>query len=422
MAKNPKATNTNPSGFTKAQQDEIKVVREAFAETRGHELRITDQSILDIVSKVEGWDDMEADEQLVLFDKAEEAFKDIAVTDPGISGLVSKMDEPFWKELDADIEAFIKAKNGTIDQYGSFKRIWTKEQFDAIPYPGSTKDSVVGNQKPDIVVRKNTTGPGEIRTVFLDDLIHATAKGKALQADIEDTRNALKVSGSVKRFPVGTFGTKRLKDLQSMATLQLNSMRKMWRGAIQLHHKLSAIEGMPLVKVSWIEDESGSALCPRIPKDFGGKETFAVTRSGKPFWIDPCKADGTIISGKGLPYSLAQVTAFDPDWAMKQPTGGTVNDLIESGKPDPVPAGETGKKMTTEELDLTIVTLHGKLSSREEMAAMRVRALSPGNDDLRESICYLYLNGLKATYEASKTWYDELLNGRAEPEKPSKVA
>lgn len=415
MAKNAQKT-VNPAGFTKDQQDVIKTIREAFAESRGHELRITDQSILDITAKVEGFFEMEDTEtQMVFFDKAEEAFKGIAVSDPGISGLVGKMDAEFWREIEVNLEAFIKAKNSMLDTYGSFKRIWSKEQFDAIPYPGSTVESVKGtNYKPDIVVRKNTLGAGEVRTVALDDLIFATPKGKTLTNDITDTRNALKVSGSVKRFVVGgvPLGEMEIKDIQTTATLELNSLKKMFRQAIQLHHKLSAIEGMPRVKISWIPGADKATKGAVIPKKFGGTETFRVTRSGKPFWIVPLDTEGNEIPGKGNSFSVAQVTAFDPSWALAQPDGGTLGDLLASGKPDEPPAGETtADAMSTETLDSTVVSVWKKLSKREDMAALRTRVQAPDNADIREAYCALFLL-LKPVYEGNKNWYDELLNGK----------
>lgn len=397
-------------GFSKEQKETIKTIREAFEESRGHDLRITDQSILDITSKVEGFFEMEdTDAQMAYFDKAEEAFKGIAVSDPGITGLVAKMDDAFNAELDTCIEAFIKSKSSTVDIYGQLKRIWTKVQFDECPYPGSDKDDVAGtNYKPDIVEKKAVAG-GTIRTVFTDDLVQATPKGKVYQSDIDDATNELKVSGSVTRFK--NTGKQKLRDILNTAKQQRDAMRAMFRRAIQLHHKLSAIEGMPLVKLSWIPGTNDK--CPVVPKNYGGKETFKVTRSPKPFWLEALDSDGNVVPNSGKEFSAAQIIAFDPTWALAQPDHGTMADLIDSGKPDEPDDSEKAKAMSDDDMDLAVVTVWNKLSNRETMAALRTRVLAPDNDDIREAYCAMYLM-LKPVYDASKAWYNERLDGTEE--------
>lgn len=386
----------------------LKVIREVFEEDQGHALKLTDDAVSTIVEKIgeKEFMEMDQDKQINLLNTAESAFKGIAVADPSITGIVSKFDKAFDDELAACIESIIKSKTSAVDIYGQFKRVFTREQLNELPYPGSDADDVKGtNYKPDIVEKKAVSG-GKIRVVFTDDLVNATPRGKTYQADIEDAGNELKVSGSVARFK--SAGKQKLRDIINNATQGRNAMRSMFRRSIQLHHKLAAIDMMPLVQWSWIPGTDDK--CPLVPKEFKGTATMKVTRSPKPFWFVPV-IDGKPDNANGKEFSVSQVIAFNPSKAVAMPDKGTLADLIDSAKGEPETPETLGEKMSTETMDTEVVVINAKLSNTVERAAVRKRIMEPDQDELRASYCALYLN-LKGIYDTNKKWYDDYLHGQ----------
>lgn len=386
----------------------MKTIREAFEEDQGHSLKLTDDAISAIVEKIgeDAFKALEFEEQVKLFTTAEDAFKGIAIADPSITGIVSKFDKEFDAELAVCIESFIKSKTSSVDIYGQFKRVFTRDQLNEMPYPGSDADDVKGtNYKPDIVEKKAVSG-GKIRVVFTDDLVNATPRGKAYATDIEDASNELKVSGSVARFKSAS--KQKLRDTINTATQGRNTMRSLFRRAIQLHHKLDAIDGMPLVQWDWIKGTDDK--CPLVPKEFKGKETNKVTRSPKPFWFVPV-IDGKPDYANGKEFSVSQVIAFNPQKALAMPDKGTLVDLIDSAKGEPETPETLGEKMSAETMDTEVVVINAKLSNTAERAAVRKRILEPDQDELRASYCALYLN-LKGIYDTNKNWYDDYLHGQ----------
>lgn len=393
---------------------EIKIIRDIFEEIKGHDLKLTNDAISAIVEKLgDEWDGMETSEQLALFEKAEEAMKGIAVADPSITGIADKFDKQFNDEVELCVESVVKNKTSTVDMLGQFKRLFTKDQMAAMPYPGSDADDVKGtNYRPDIVERPAVAG-GKIRTVFTNDLVQATAMGKAYQADIDDATKEADVAGAVPRFKGK--GKQALRDIINTATMKRNAMRSLFRRSIQLFHKLDAIDGMPLVKWDWIA--GGSDGCPLMPKTHKGTDFIKITRSPKPLWLTPI-IDGVPSHGNAREFSVSQVIAFNPAKALAMPEGGTLANLIDSAKGEPETPETLGEKMSTEAFDTTLVVFNAKLSNTEERAAFRKRAVEPNNEDLREAGCALYLN-LKGFYEANKKWYEERING---PEEVRKTA
>lgn len=383
---------------------ELKTIREAFEASVGHDLRLTDQSVSDIVSKTDGFMDLDLDAQIAAFVKAEAVFKDIAISDPSITGIVSKFDKTFDAELAVCLDAVVKNKTSAVDIYGQFKRLFTRDQLNELPYPGADKDDVKGtNYKPDIVERKNTIGGGNIRTVFTNDLVQATERGKSYQKDIDDVTAELKTNGAVPRFK--NFGKQRLRDLINSATQERNAMRSLFRRSLQLHHKLEALTGMPKVEWDWVKGTDDK--CPTIPKEYKGTEMMKVTRSPKPLWLTPI-IDGKPDHANGREFSVSQVIAFDPTWALAQPDRGTLGDLIDSSKPEPETPASLGEKMSDDEMDTTTVVLSAKLANTQARAALRTRTLQPDNDEVRASYCQLFVN-LRGYYQANEKWFEEYL-------------
>lgn len=387
---------------------ELKAIRDSFEENRGHDLKLTNDAISAIVEKIglEEFGAMDEEEQLKLFDTAEGAFKNIAVANPAISGIVSKFDKGFEAELVGCLDAVTKSKTSAVDMYGQFKRLFTRDQLNEMPYPGTEASDVAGtNFKPDIVETKTPAGE-KIRTVFINDLVQAYPIGKQAQADIDDATSESNVKGSVPRFK--DMGKQKLRELIASATQTRNGMRSLFRRSLQLHHKLEAITGMPLVQWSWVVGSDDK--CPLVPKEFKGKEFMKVSRTPKPLWLVPI-VDGVPDHVNGSDFSVSQIIAFNVDKALKE--GGTLGDLKVSGKPVPPSEAEIGESMSIDTMDTTLVALNAKLSNTEQRAALRLRMAQPDQDEFKASVCALYLN-LKGTYEANKKWYDEYLNGKQE--------
>lgn len=386
----------------------LKVIREAFEEDQGHDLKLTDDAISAIVEKIgeKEFAEMDGEEQIKLLANAEATFKNIAVANPAISGIVSKFDKGFEAELALCLDATIKNKSSAVDIYGQFKRLFTRDQLNEMPYPGSDANDVKGtNYKPDIVEDKTPAGE-KVRTVFVNDLVQAHPIGKKAQADIDDAINEGKVSGSVPRFK--DMGKQKLRDLIASQTQVRNGMRSLFRRSLQLHHKLEAVTGMPLVQWSWIPGSDDK--CPLVPTDFKGAKFMKITRSPKPLWLVPV-VDGVPDHANGQEFSVSQIIAFKPAKALAE--GGTLGDLKVSGKPVPPTEGEIGESMSIDTMDTTLVALNAKLSNTEQRAALRLRMAQPDQDEFKASVCALYLN-LKGTYDANKKWYDEYLNGKQE--------
>lgn len=394
----------------------IKGIREAFEAERGHDLKLTDDAISAIVEGLgdEVFNGMELEEQCKLFDQAESAFKGIAVANPAISGIVSKFDKAFETELSVCLDATIKNKSSAVDIYGQFKRLFTRDQLNEMPYPGSDADDVKGtNYKPDVVETKTPTGE-KVRTVFVNDLVQAHPIGKQAQADIDDAMNETKVAGSVPRLK--DMGKQKLRDMIASATQVRNGMRSLFRRSLQLHHKLEAVTGMPLVQWSWIPGTDDK--CPLVPTEFKGAKFQKITRSPKPLWLVPV-VNGTPDHANGQEFSVSQIIAFKPDKALRE--GGTLGDLKVSGKPVAPSEEQIGESMSIDTMDTTLVALNAKLSNTEQRAALRLRMAQPDNDEFKASVCALYLN-LKSTYDANKKWYDEYLNGKQEQVAETKAA
>lgn len=407
----------------KADKAYVKAIRDAFEADQGHALKLTDESVLSIVGNIgkDAFEAMDGDDQIALFVKAEEVFKGIAVADPSIDGLVSSFDDEFYTELDTCVEAIIKNKQSSMDMFAQIKRVWTVEQFRSCPYPGSDKDSVVDtNYKADIVEKQAVAG-GKIRTVWSDDMVYAMPKGKTYQNDIDDATKELKVSGSVARFK--SKGKQELRDILNIATQGRNGMRKCFRTAVQLAHKLEAISLMPQVNVSFIRGEH--KLCTVMPKDWRKKgqdvATFKVTRSPRPFWIKAVDKDGTALDATGKEFSAAQVIAFLPQKAMAMEGGGTMGELIASAKGEPESPETMGEKMSVETMDTTAVVMNAKLANVTDRAALLTRMLSPDNETTRASYCALFLN-LKGFYDKNATWYETYLDAQGMVEKKEKTA
>lgn len=395
---------------------EMSALRNTFKEQAGHELILSDEIVNAIYSRVENVDDMDDEEIVKLLTNAEQEVAKVAVTDPGISVLVSKIDDTFSAEIAECVGAAMKNKTTAVDVYAQMKRVYTKDEMDAMPVPGTDKDHVTGNQKPDKVSTKDQTGK-PITKYWWNDFVSATPLGKQYENDIDDVKKEQKTAHSVPRFR--GVGKADLASMLATATAQRNALRSMFKRAGSLHHQWEAIGSMPKVKISWIKGSEkkadGSKACTIMPDKFGQAKGKPVSGSPKPIWIRPEDDEGG-----GRDFSVTQVLAFDVPLALKN--GGTMADLIDTAKTGAdTPEGDTGP--TLEQFIDTVPAFAELLNKRENMATL-VKKIntkeegewSPSANDLLESLCSLHLF-LKPIYDKNKKRFEELLQEEEEEEK-----
>ena len=396
----------------KAKQ--LTAIRETFLEAAGHDLRLTDESLSAVIEKdVAKWDEMDGEDKIEFLTRCAEAMAGIAITDPGISAIVSRItaDADFVKEIDICIEAAMKNKTTAVDIASHLKRVLPKQILASAPWPGSKaetgKRTVPGsNELADIVETTDQTGKA-IRTVWHNDFVSTMPKGKEFETDIDDVKREQKAAGSVPRFKGKSISKRDLAAMLSTATAQRNAMRGMFKRAFALIKQLIEIEGMEHVTCDFIKGHD-KARCAMWPKEYGkGKaEGILVTNAPKPLWMAP--ADNP---GEGRDFSVTQVLAFDVAKALRMPNGGTMAELVSTAKTETATPEATA--YTPEQLDDAVVTTWRNLSERDKMAALRTRLNSPDNEDTKEAYCALYLL-LKPIYTANEKWYNERLNGPVE--------
>lgn len=387
---------------TPVDQDLVDAVKDAFKDAKGRDLKLPDYAINGIASS-DKWEDMDDEEKIAALLKAEETALQVSVTDPGISVLVAKIDDAAEAQITECIEAVMNSKTTAVDIYATFKRIYTKEDMDGMPYPGTDKDHVTDNQKPDIIKRPDNTGK-MITTVWTNDFCQTMGRGKEFQSIIDDVKKEQKAPGSVPHLKGK--GKQELAAMLSDATARRNALRSMVKRAISVHHQWEAINAMPLVTIQWIKGKSGGTV---IPDKHGSDKGRSVTGSPKPIWIfnsdDP---------GNGRDFSVTQMLAFDPAKALNGENGGNMADLIATAATGAdTPTGEAEKGV--DDFINDVVDYADMLNKRENMALLLTKVAplkdkeDTSADDLLVSVCGLYLN-LADIYKKNKNRYEALIN------------
>ena len=384
----------------------LSVIRETFEGVKGRSLNMTDEVLVLVLERAgKVWQDFIDNEDeasaIAFLEKAEtEAAKQsAAVADIGILALVAKIDDTFEAEITACLDATIKAKVTAVHFYAEMKRVFTKEELDTMPIPGTEAGHVTGNAKPDKVKTVDNKG-NPITTVWWNDFVSATARGKAFENQIADVAAELKTRHSVKH--LANLKVSELEDLKADALSRRNALRNMYKRASGLHHQLEAIKAMPLVGIKWVKSRSDNAI--RIPDGFGtGSFDKAVSATGnaKPLWIWP----GDDVEAGGV-FSVTQVLNFDIPAAIE--AGGTMADLVASGKASggDNDSDDTTEVMTPDKRDTDFIELHAHLKMRDNMAAFRKTLNEPDQDELKDSVCSLFLL-LKPIYLAHQAWYEK---------------
>lgn len=391
-------------------KEAVTAIREAFTAAKGRELKLSDETINGIFNS-EKWEELEEDGQMELLLKSEGIALSVMVTDPGISVLVSKLeaDDEFQSELTDCIDAVMKNKTTAIDVYAQFRRILTKEDMDGAPFPGTDKDTVFGNHRPDKVVRVDQTGK-EIVTVWTNDFVSALGRGKQYEGIIDEVKKEQKTPGSTQ---YKGKSKKELASLLSDATARRNAMRSMVKRALAFHHQFEAIAAMPQVEIEFIPGEGSSATL--IPDRFGvnSHKGIKVTGAPKPIWIYPKGA-----ASNGRDFSVTQVLAFDTAKALKGENGGSMADLVATAGTG-AGTGEGEAAVTLDDFVKLAPDFWNVLNDRANMATL-LKMVAPKKDDtapddLLESVCSVYL-ALKPIYDKNKTRYETIINRKDEQE------
>ena len=390
----------------------LSVIRESFEDIKGRELKMSDKLLAMTISHAgKAWEAFsESDEPekaaCDFLEKAEKEVDKVAVVDPGITALVSKIDDVFKAELNTCIEAAMKNKTTAVDMYAQFKRTWTKDELDQMPVPGTEANkgerNVPGTNKLADRRKTNDRAGNPITIVWWNNFCSDMQREGVVtdfESEISDIQLEIKTPGSVKR--LANISKMDLKSKLSDATARRNALRSMCKRAGELHHQWEAIKAMPHLDISWIGGNKPNGTI--IPKEFG-QHTFEsgkkITGSPKPIWIN---AKGEPASGRD--FSVTQVLNFDVAKALAQPNGGNMAELIASGKGGEETPEETTEVMTPDKRDTDIIELHAHLKMRDNMAAFRKALNEPDQDELKDSTCSLFLL-LKPIYLAHQGWYE----------------
>lgn len=378
----------NEDGTPEPEGYDWDAIREAFKEEKGRDIKVSDK-VLDMASSnAPQWDQWNADgDSVAIFafiEKVEEAANRVGISDPGITALVGKIDDMFDAEVSECLDALVKSKTTAVDIYAQLRRVYTKDELNAMPFAGSDEKSVEGtNYRADKVKTKDRVTGIEMTTTWLNDFVAATSWGKAFENELAEVSKELKTAGTTSLAKYKGKGKKFLRNASATLTQKRNGLRSMFKRAINTHHQLEAVEGMPLVVIEWM---NGGKDGIRIPNEFGSgkldeKDSFTVSKSPKPFWIYP-KGQ----AGEGRDISVTQLTNFDVTAALNAENGGTMGDLIDTlskGSDAPDATGD-GSQMPEEEALTTQQRWNNYLSNKENRANIRRLLSDKKNPDRKE--------------------------------------
>lgn len=334
----------------KSERAIVKSVKEVYKQATGKDLALSDEITLGVLERAgDTFDGMSDEDKIAFLSKAADTAKAVAVVDPGISVLVAKFDDDdkAQAELVESIDAIIRNKLNTVVMYADFKRIYTKEELDSMPYPGTDKDTLwLGNHKPDIVKTQASTGE-EITVQWTHDFVDKMRLGKAYADTLDDIKKEENQMGSSSRYK--NWGTQDLQSAKSDATTRRNALRSVVKRTIELHHQFEGVNGMPLVNIMWVVARQGNDKnAIAMPKEFGKDQpTIKVTAAPKNLWITP--KDEPM---NGKLFSVSQLNQFEIATAIKN--GGTMAALTATAKkapktPDAAKASGDGSSMTIDE-------------------------------------------------------------------------
>lgn len=389
-------------------------IREAFETNRKRTLNLSDELLTTIVQRAgKRWDAFEnADDPeeaaCEFLEQAEQTAQQVMVSDPGISVLIQKMDMEFHKAVKDDIEAVVVSKNSAIHIYSHFRRIYSLDELNSMPIPGTELEHVTGNQRPDKTKTKDNTGK-PITVVWSNDFVSAMPEGREYEGILDEVAKEVKAPGSVPRLKGKS--KQQLASIKSDANQRRNALRSMVKRAVSLHHQWEAIRSMEKIGINWIAGtkEKYSAY---IPEGYGegdnGDKPTIVTVAPRSIWLFP-KDD----PANGRDFSVTQLLAFDVPAAIAK--GGTMADLVETAGRGAVDASDDdngdGEDMPEDVAMATFSQLVNYLNKRENMAnVLRIMTdkKHPEHNDWLENMGDLYsllfpiMRKTRSQYEALK--------------------
>lgn len=370
--------------LTKAQLAVVNEVKSGFRESQGRDLNLSNEVLHGIIQRAGNTlEEMDEEQSVAFLMNAEKEANKVAASDVdvGIYTLAHKLDEDTHANvtLRNNIEAVMAGKVTAVTVYSEFKRIFSKDELDGMPYPGTDKDSLyLGNFKPDIVKTIAKTGSNagqEITTTWTNDFVSSLALGKQYETDMADLSKAIEDLNAVPRFRGYT--KDQLKSELSDAQGKRNALRSMVKRAIELHHMFEGIKGMPNVEIQWIPAADKSPKFIAMPVGFGEEEpSIKVTKAPKNLWIYP---KGQQLGGRD--FSVTQLLGMDVATAIAN--GGTLGDLVATGKKGA--NSDNGGDGTGDGIDMTEGEAYGTASktinffSKRENNAAVLRILADKN-------------------------------------------
>jgi len=303
----------------------VEATKEAFRNAEDRDLMLSDNFIAEAIKRAKNWDDWTDDEKLEHLKTVESQAKRVAISDPGLSVLVKKLEQntEAMAELEKDVEATMRTKVNRIRLYSFFRGIYTKSELDSMPYPGTDKDTVwLGNYRPDITTDEKTG----LKVKWTDDFVDTMSRGKYIASRIDEIETERKVTNASDHYK--GWSDTDLDSEKGRLTGERNNYRSMVRGAIEVHHNFEGIRGLPEVDISWKRSKDTKNYIS-MPVTCGNpKHIEQITTAPKCVYIQ-AKGDGQT----GKVYSQSQLIAFDVQAAAAN--GGTLKALTDTVRKEP---------------------------------------------------------------------------------------
>jgi hypothetical protein len=397
---------------------DANAIKAMYKEATGNVLPIKNDLLIQLLDQHPEFDDMESELQLKFLTNLSESAKGVAVADPAISELISKIDTTAEKYILETIDRIVRSKSSAMDALATFRRIYTKDEMAGFAFPGLEKSKMAkgDNRKPDIVVTTLKNGD-EIKTVWTNDFCSAWKPCKVWEDDIADLQKEQKSSGSVARFK--NWGKQDIVNALKIAKAQRDAFRSMVKRSVTFEHQITAIEGMPKVvyefaKIGKNDNVSKHILLP-IKYGLGDKlkpeDCIKLSLSPSPVWLYP-KGE----AGGMKPYSVTQINNMDIAAAIA--AGGEMSNLTDTiaKGPDNDDNDDTDGADADigEAYDFTVKTANW-FARRENIAAMRKILNDPKHEDHKD---WLQLVGdiytaIAPTFRRNRVAYEALGNADA---------
>jgi len=364
-------TNAAPDVQAKLKADlegneVLQGIKEAFRSVNDRDIKLSDKALDMVIANAKQWNDWDDDAKMAFLLKAETANEKIAISDPGISKLVAKIDPAFRAVVDSCLEAKVTDKASAVMVLAQFRRVYTLSEMNGMPMPGwDEKDVENTDYRADKRKIKTTTGD-PLTDVWTNNFVSAMPEGKVFEDDLTVATKEKDNPGTT-RFKA--LNKDELKAVIASATQGRNNLRSLVKRAIKLHHRWEAARKLNQIGIRWIPGTKTKGVA--MPDKFGSAEPVSyVTLSPKPIWIydasDP---------SKGRDFSVTQLLAMQPELARLGENGGNMADLIATagkGADDAEEAdgNKAGEDMADDEAQATASMFVNFFAKTENRAAV----------------------------------------------------